>query len=75
MTLYALVRSVLDENGGVCTRGQLLNAILHEPEAANRLAKSRGFGPLLTNIKHSGFIEIDGEIVRRTSRRVGRRRS
>lgn len=42
-------------------------------DAARRLERSQGFSRLLDNMKHSGFIEFDGDIVRRTGRRIGRR--
>jgi hypothetical protein len=74
MTLYELVRRTLAERGGECHKGELLNAILMNPDAAQRLARGRGFNALLRNMKYSGFIEIDGQHVRRTARRVGRRR-
>ena len=74
MTLYQLIRETLDERGGSCLRTELLVAILADPLAAERLARSQGFTRLLQNMRNSGFIELDGELVKRTERRVGRRR-
>ena len=73
MSLYQLVRETLESRGGSCSRGELLTAILADATEAERLAGSRGFARLLDNMKHSGFIEFDGAMVRRTARRVGYR--
>ena len=72
-TLYQLVRDALDSRGGACSREELLAAIEADPDATQRLRKGQGFSRLLRNMKHSGFITIDGPSVRRTARRVGRR--
>ena len=72
-SLYEFVRQTLAENGGSCTKVALLAAIQSDSHAAQRLQKGLGFGRLLVNMKHSGFIEMDGDIVRRTKRRVGRK--
>lgn len=74
MTLYELIRRTLDENGGTSSRQSLLEAIQRNPEANARLAMGRGFSALLSNMKHSGFIEIHGDMIRRSRRQVGRRR-
>ncbi|MES2326262.1 MAG: hypothetical protein V4499_02880 [Pseudomonadota bacterium] len=73
-SLYEFVRRALAERGGRCTRAELLAIIEEDPASARRLQQSQGFSRPLQNMKHSGFIELDGEIVRRTARRVGRRR-
>jgi hypothetical protein len=73
MSIYQLVRDMLEAHGGACSPGQLLDAILADPAAAERLARSQGFTRVLDNMRHSGFIEVDGEIVRRTKRRPGHR--
>jgi hypothetical protein len=73
MTLYEIVRQTLEENGGSCSRGELLNAILRNSATAQRFPKSRGFAALLSNMRHSGFIEVDGDVVHRTKRRLGHR--
>ena len=74
VTLYQLIRETLDEHGGSCLRAELLVAILANPHAAERLSCSQGFSRLLQNMRNSGFIELNGELVRRTKRRVRRRR-
>lgn len=73
-SLYELVRQVLAEHGGRCTRAELLAIIEQDPAAARRLEQGQGFSRLLQNMKHSGFIGLDGELVHRTARQVGRRR-
>lgn len=73
MSLYQLVRETLELHGGTCSRGELLSAIFADPAEAANLERSQGFARLLDNMKYSGFIELEGAIVRRTSRQVGRR--
>ena len=73
VTLYQFVREQLAARGGTCTRAELLAAIRVNPDGLAKLERSRGFSALLSNMKHSGFIEIDGEVIRRTGRRVGHR--
>lgn len=70
-SLYEFVRRTLADHQGVCTRTQILEAILADPRASERLQRSQGFAALLSNMKHSGFIQFDGELVRRTTRRYG----
>lgn len=72
-SLYEFVRRTLAERGGGCTRAELLAMIQADPEAAQRLERSRGFSRLLQNMKHSGFVRLEGDMVRRTRRRLGRR--
>lgn len=74
-SLYQFVRDALNSRGGVCSRDELLAAIQADPDAARRLGLSQSFSRLLQNMKHSGFIELDGDLVRRTKRLVGRRRA
>ena len=72
-SLYQFVRDTLAARGGTCTREELLDAIHANPAASSRLERSEGFGRLLINMKHSGFITLDADIVRATRRRVGHR--
>lgn len=74
MTLYEFVRRTLDTRSS-CTRDELLNIMMDDQEIAQRLADSQGFSRLLNNMKQSGFIELEGKLVRRTKRRVGKRRA
>lgn len=74
-SLYEFVRRTLSEHRGVCTRTQLLEAILADPNASDRLKRTRGFSALLNNMKHSGFIQLEAELVRRTKRRYGSTRT
>ena len=73
VSLYQFVRDQLAANGGRSTQDELLAAIRDNPTALAKLERSQGFGALLSNMKQSGFIDLDGEVVRRTKRRVGRR--
>ena len=73
VSLYQFVREQLALSGGTCTREQLLAVIKCNPAASEKLERSRGFDALLSNMKHSGFIELEGDVVRRTARRVGHR--
>ena len=72
-SLYEFVRAMLGDHGGTRTKDQLLSAIQADPDMAQRLERSQGFARLLQNMKHSGFIELHGDMVRRTERRLGRR--
>lgn len=74
-SLFKFIREKLAAHNGVCTREELLRAILADPAASERLEQSQGFSALLGNMKSSGFVEFDGDLVRRTSRRYGRRRA
>ena len=71
-SLYEFVRRALADHEGHCTRARLLDAILADPHAAERLKRSQGFTALLQNMKRSGFVELEGDLVRATRRRVGR---
>lgn len=74
-SLYQFVRETLEVHRGSCSREELLSAIERDRDAAAKLRESKGFARLLINMKHSGFVELDGSQVRRTARRVGRRRA
>lgn len=73
-SLYEFIRRELAAHDGVRTRSQLLEAIRRDPRASERLERSRGFAALLGNMKSSGFVELDKDVVRATGRRLGRRR-
>ena len=56
------------------TRDEVLVAILADQKAAERLARSQGLSSLLNNMKHSGDVLLDREMViasARTYRRLG----
>ena len=74
VTLYQFVREQLEARGGRCTRASLLSVIEDNPAALAKLRQSQGFDALLGNMKHSGFIDLEGDMVHRTARQVGRRR-
>ena len=67
-SLYDFVRRYLAAHGGLCARSELLHAMMADPKTSERLSRSKGFGPLLINMRHSGDVELDGPIVRATSR-------
>ena len=73
-SLYEFVRRTLAAHGGACTRAMLLEAIGAGPAASERLKRTKGFAALLGGLKSSGFVEFDGDLVRRTNRRYGSRR-
>lgn len=73
-SLYEFIRRELAAHDGVRTRSQLLEAIRRDPQASGRLKQTKGFVAILGNMKSSGFVELDNDIVRATDRRVGRRR-
>ncbi len=73
-SLYEFIRAYLREHGGSSTRSELLAAVKADSAAAAKLQRSRGFTALLSNMKHSGFIEVHGELITATGRRLGRRR-
>lgn len=72
-SLYQFVRDQLAASGGACTRSELLKAIHRDRQASARLDQTQGFSALLSNMKHSGFLTLDDDLVRATPRRVGRR--
>lgn len=73
-SLFEFIRRELAAHEGVRTRSQLLDAIQRNPQASERLARTQGFAAVLGNMKCSGFIEFENDVVRATGRRVGRRR-
>lgn len=73
-SLSAFIRLTLSAQGGACTRAQLLEAIASDPIASQSLARGKGLNTVLDYLRRNGFVECDGEVVRRTGRRFGRRR-
>lgn len=67
--LYELVRAHLREHGGKSTRSTILATIQDDSQALAKLKASQGLTALLTNMKHSGFIMLDGDRVILTRRR------
>lgn len=77
-SLYDFVRRYLCDRGGSATRPEVRAAIMSDPRFAEKLERSRGFHSLISNMHHSGDIELDGQTIRATSRtlrRLGIRRS
>lgn len=72
-SLYEFIRRELAAHDGVRTRSELLEAIRRDPGASERLERTQGFVAVVGNMKSSGFVELDKDVVRATGRRVGRR--
>ena len=66
------IREHLCRHGGSCTRDELLRAIRGEPTLLAKLERGQGLPRLVQNIRHSGFVTIDGDIVTATSRTLRR---
>ena len=73
-SLAAFIRRTLSAHDGVCNRRQLLQCVLEDPEACQLLKHGSSFSSALLNMKYSGFLEFEGDLVRRTSRRYGHMR-
>ena len=73
-SLSQFIRAVLERHGGACTRDEIYSAIRADRHASERLCSGQGLPRLLQNMKHSGFVTLDGDMVRRTGRKVGRLR-
>lgn len=71
-TLSQLVREALAHHCGVCTRSQLLDLLKADPRVAPGRALAQALPRVLDYLKQSGFIEVEGELVSRTRREVGR---
>ena len=75
-SMYDFVRHYLVEHGGTCTRQELLAALQADDAMKERLANSsNGFTALIHNMRHSGDVLIDGNLVRasgRTFQRLGK---
>lgn len=67
-SMYEFVRQFLLERGGSCTRAELVAALEANPAMRERLARSQGFAALLNNMRHSGVITVEGEIIHPTQR-------
>ena len=66
--LYQFVREFLWERGGVCERHELLSAMESEPGIAQRLTDGQGFKALIGNMRHSGYVVVDGDQIRATDK-------
>lgn len=67
------VRSFLQEHAGSSARSELLAALEADNHCRAKLHRSRGFTALLLNMNHSCFIEVRGELITATRRRLGSR--
>ena len=71
-SLYDFVRRYLCDHGGSATRAEVRSAIMSDPQYSEKLERSRGFNSLISNMHHSGDIELDGPTIRATSRTLRR---
>ena len=71
-SLSQFVRDILVTNGGTRTRGELLEAIRSDPKLAARLERGQGLNQLLQNMRSSGFVTLDGDLVIATARTMNR---
>ena len=71
-SLYQFVREYLWRENGSCHRDELLAEMKRHRRVRERLESSRGFASLLSNMRHSGQIELDGDLVRATPRTLRR---
>ena len=71
-SLSQFIRDYLCRHGGRCTRGELLRAISAEPNLLARLERGQGLTRLLQNMRHSGFVSIDGETITATPKALRR---
>ena len=71
-SLSQFIREYLCRHGGRCSRDELLHAIRAEPDLRAKLERGQGFARLLQNMRHSGFVSIDGETVRATAKALRR---
>lgn len=72
-SLSQFIRELLCQHGGVSSREDLLRAIQRKPKLAARLAQGQGLAALLRNMRHSGYVTIEGETVKATRRTIKRR--
>ncbi len=71
-SLYQFVRQYLWQAGGSCSRAELLAAMSRDEAVRTRLTNSQGFLALLTNMRHSRELILDGQMVRATDRALRR---
>lgn len=67
-SLYDFVRRYLCDHGGSATRAEVRHALMSDPRYSERLERSRGFHSLISNMHHSGDVQLKGDILRATSR-------
>lgn len=71
-SIFQFIREYLVRHGGTCTRKELLQAVRSEAHLAARLDRGQGFERLLQNMRHSGFVTINEDIVTASSRTLKR---
>lgn len=71
-SLYDFVRRHLCAHGGSCSRDELQAALLAEPILKARLEHGRGFTALLRNMRHSGDVILEQNLVRASARALRR---
>ncbi|WP_169738046.1 hypothetical protein [Sphingomonas astaxanthinifaciens] len=63
---------MLANAGGSMTRADLAMKIAEQPELAEALKDGRGLASLLSNMRHSGEIALEGDLVSLTGRAIRR---
>jgi hypothetical protein len=63
-TAADFARSFIQQSGGSCAREQLRAAMLKDPTMASRLHDPKSFARLVFNLKESGRVDVDGEMLR-----------
>lgn len=71
-SLYDFVRRYLCAHGGACSCKELHSALLAVPILKARLGRSQGFGALLRNMRHSGDVILNENLVSASARTLRR---
>ena len=71
-SMYDFVRRYVCSHGGSCTREELRVAMLAEPTLKQRIESSRGFTALLRNMRHSGDVLLEDNLVTASGRTLRR---
>ena len=69
---YSAIRTLLANAGGTMTRADLAMKITEHPEMAEQIKNSRGLASLLSNMRHSGEVALQGDLVSLTERALRR---
>jgi hypothetical protein len=70
--LYRFILDALAGHGGALSREELLSAIRCDPGASQDPDETWGYERVLANLRQSGFVVFDGDIVRALKRKSGR---
>lgn len=67
-TLFQFIREYLCRRGGSATRPELVEAIDADPRMKSRLEHSQGFDRVLANMRYSGWVAVEGDMVIATAK-------